>query len=45
VNTLQVKLSPALSVQCVYNFSRLLFYTSNQGSLQLKYNFIHGAAK
>jgi hypothetical protein len=45
VNTLQVKLSPAFSIQCVYNYAQLLFYTRNQGSVQLKYNFIHDAAK
>lgn len=45
VNTLQIKLSPAFAVQCTYNYSKLLFYTRNQGSIQLKYNFIHGATK
>jgi tetratricopeptide (TPR) repeat protein len=43
VNTLQVKLSQAFSIQALYNYSKLLFYTKNQGALQLKYNFINGS--
>jgi len=43
VNSMQVKLSPAFSIQAFYNYSKLLFYTRNQGGIQLKYNFINGS--
>lgn len=45
INSLQVKLSPAFSIQAFYNYSKLLFYTRNQGGLQLKYNFINGSTQ
>ena len=41
VTELQAGLSKKLFIGINYTFDQLLFYTSNQGSLQLKYLFLH----
>ncbi len=41
VSNLQLNLSPKFSVHLNYTYQKFLFYTNNQGGIQLKYNFIH----
>jgi hypothetical protein len=41
VSNLQLNLSLKFSVHLNYTYQKFLFYTNNQGGIQLKYNFIH----
>jgi hypothetical protein len=44
-NELSVRLTPHFSSAMIYEYSRLLFYTLNQGSISLKYVFINDKKK